>query len=442
MIPFFIIILFILLLLLVFILVKFKNSKFESKFKINGGKQKHHLTKKLHKLKTNVTHNLTYSISGNDGLDYSILRNLLNSHSFKEIANSSADTSASYVDLSWCIIDIFNHNRYEPMFKTQTANLKSIFDNKYTNKLTHKHLLIQAINQYNPNLLPFIPTTRLLKDVHNIEIFQIFDTTSINGSQPSPTLTSTSINGSRPSPTIIKEGNAFAQKGVQVITTDKELQAIRKHLNLNTTIVSTYITNPLLWRGKKFHLRPYIVLYSKTNTCFVYDDYRVFTARALYKHGDWLNRDIHITGADPEDRSRDDRVEWVNSNKDLKDSNKDSKDSNKDSKDSNNSTLKDYNLSEHMLEKCNISLKKCIKEICTLITNLEAKPYDDSKFAFEIFGPDILLDSEGNAHLLEINNKCGFGLVGDKDTWPEYNKKRSHKIFSFIINNIILPHFL
>jgi hypothetical protein len=110
------------------------------------------------------------------------------------------------------------------------------------------------------------------------------------------------------------------------------------------------------------------------------------------------------------DRTIDDRIEWPSDFSDI---------------------------SSEMLEKCNKSLLACIDEICKLIVTINPRPYHDSQSAFEIFGPDIMLDSNGKAWIFEINKKCGFGIVGNKDTWNEYNKKRSKHFFSWMLNKLL-----
>ena len=327
------------------------------------------------------THKLTYSLFGDDGLDYSILKKMLNVW-FVEVPNN-----VPYADLTWGVIDIKNHNLYPKDFYFQKANLKSIFNASDTNKFTQKDLLLHSIHHHNKNLLPFIPKSQLLKDVHSTNN-QIL---------------------------IVKVGTAYAQKGIQIVTTDRELHEAKKKFNPHSTIVSSYIRNPLLWKGKKFHLRPYILVYYDDNRIFsfVHNVYRVFTARKEYKQSDWLNTDIHITGADPNDRTLDDRIEWPN----------------------------DFDLSEDLLVTCNQSLDLCVSEICKLIESISPKPYPESNSAFEIFGPDIIIDDTGRAWLLEINKKCGFGIVGEKDTWGVFNKKRSQDFFSWVLDTIIFKHF-
>ena len=222
-----IILLFILIILLALVCVNAincKNSACKNGACKNGGKI--HANILNPESLTGHIHKLTFSVFGDDGLDYTVLKKLLNSW-FIELPNNSP-----YADISWGIYDTAIHS-YPKDFYVQKANLKSIFNASDTNKFTNKHLLPFTAIKYNKNLLQFLPTSHLLKDVH-----------STNGQI-----------------LIVKAGVDFAQKGIQVITNDRELHEAKKKFNPHSTIVSTYIKNSLLWKGKKFHIRPFILVY-------------------------------------------------------------------------------------------------------------------------------------------------------------------------------------
>ena len=381
---FLICLLFILIIILSLVCINFKSYYFIK----NGGHDKLQNSKlklqnsklKLQNDKLQNDKKLTYSISGNDGLDYSVLRQLLNDHSFVECV-----TTTPYVDLSWGIVDVINITNYKNEFYTQKANLKSIFTALDTNKFTQKDLLPMTAKKYNINLLQFLPESKLLIDVKS---------------------TNNKI-------LIVKAGISFGQKGVQIITNDKELYNAKKRFNPQYTIVSTYIRNPLLWKGKKFHLRPFILVYydGKQIHCFHKIYHRVLTAHQEYKQSDWLNTDIHISGG----KNTSEMIKWPD----------------------------DFNLSKEMLATCNHSLNSCIKEICKMIEKILPKPYPESTSAFELFGPDIMLDETGHAWLLEINKKCGFGRLNNDnlELWDEYNKKLSQEFFSWILDTVVFKHF-
>ena len=389
---------------------------------INGGRI---FANKLNPISlTRHTHKLTFSIFGDDGLDYTVLKKLLNSW-FRELPNNSP-----YADLSWGVYDI-GIKSFSKDFYVQKANLKSIFNASDTNKFTNKHLLPFTAKNYNKNLLQFLPTSQLLTDVK-----------STNGEI-----------------LIVKAGVDFGQYGIQVITNDKELHEAKKKFNPHKTIVSKYIKNPLLWKGKKFHLRPFILVYynalsdravgdafsdravgdafsnqatasqdqhtiplhshykrppAKTGIqCFVYHTYhRVLTARQDYKQSDWLNSEIHLSGGK---NTVTNTLNWPDG----------------------------FDLPEELMIKCKHSLNKCIHEICTLIEEVYPKPYSESNSAFELFGPDIMIDDTGKAWLLEINKKCGFGRlnIDEPELWDAYNKKRSLHFFSWVLNTVVIKYF-
>lgn len=113
---------------------------------------------------------------------------------------------------------------------------------------------------------------------------------------------------------IVRHTGANTGFGVKVVTSQAEIQDFQRLIlnqfhndeaavkaKMGTMLVSRYITNPLLYQGRKFHLRMYAIhavlmtkngLRRKTGLC---SHGEIITARAPYVKGDWTNAEIHNT---------------------------------------------------------------------------------------------------------------------------------------------------
>jgi hypothetical protein len=100
----------------------------------------------------------------------------------------------------------------------------------------------------------------------------------------------------RPSEMTSKSG--FGGRGIIILdsssklTTLKELAQTEKNL-----IISRYITNPLLFHNRKFHLRIYYIISIVKGVfrSYVYPKYKILTAKEPYVNSYYSNPDIHDT---------------------------------------------------------------------------------------------------------------------------------------------------
>jgi hypothetical protein len=182
---------------------------------------------------------------------------------------------------------------------------------------------------------------------------------------------------------------AFSGKDIFVVYNDITLKnAIENTRKYNNVLISEYITNPLLFENKKFHVRIYFlvsIINNKLNSR-IFDFYEIFTAEKPYKNSDWLNKDIHDTHA----RGNDEELIFPMDNKDLK--------------------LKNAFTNTYIPK-----IKNCLKLVSKFIDG-QVKPYPQAENAFEIFGCDFLIKDNGDIVLMEINDKVGYKCQTTKTT--------------------------
>lgn len=359
---------------------------------------------------------LTYSLKADSGLEYSILKHVLQHHHFKE-----KDISEPCVDLSWGeIFPIIKNGRetveYPKEFLSQKADLKFLLQSDDIKKLTEKVPLI--LNFKNKE---FLPKSYLLKDFIPIA-GKLLDNKT---------------------PYIVKANKGFQQQSVKIILTYEQLIETKNKFGIHC-IVSEYITNPMLSHKKKFHLRPYILLYANPEKgikkAFTFSQYRIFTAKKPYHalapslKEYYADDEIHMSGGHHTDRLL---------------------------------FPSETDIPPHLIETALKKLKLCTTAIENNFTALDLRPYPESKSGFQIICADIMLNDKGTPYILEINRRCGFSYgmkydaiaigvgndaiaigVGDISTaasaashWKKMNHKFSTDFFDWVCHSVIFPHF-
>lgn len=156
------------------------------------------------------------------------------------------------------------------------CRVKNVLDSESHNAFTNKASLYKMMTKLNPgNVGFFMPTSWQLKD---------FDSRKMTGR-----------------PFIVKPTGhrTGCGRGNSVITTSDDLVLTREHLsNLKFSpeeaIISTYITSPVLFEGRKTHFRSYLMI-SSDGRVNVFDKVTVRLARKEYVRGEWNDQDIHDT---------------------------------------------------------------------------------------------------------------------------------------------------
>ena len=203
---------------------------------------------------------------------------------------------------------------------------------------------------------------------------------------------------------------AFSGKDIYIVKDKQTLEiAIKNTKKYQTVLISKYITNPLLFNGKKFHVRIYFLVgiikgYFVTN---VFEFYKILTAKLPYINSDYGNKNIHDTHFDSTDK---DYIFPLD--------------------------ITDSNLYNDFTYKYMPQIRVCLQLISKFIKG-KISMYKQTKHAFEIFGCDFMIRDDKTICLLEINDKVGYKCK----TIP-MTEKLSQMYFNVILTNIIKPLLL
>jgi len=181
---------------------------------------------------------------------------------------------------------------------------------------------------------------------------------------------------------ILKPVKGYAKKGIEIIENKKDFRVlyteIRKKKDYDLWVVQEYITNPLLYLGKKFHFRCYYIL-TQDNKAYLYHNFTILRAKNKYKKGDYKNQDIHISRYIPED-------EKIRKKLLINDENKGA------------FTAEEYSLIKKGLLKVHRKIKDKIDYKC----------YPNAKNCFQIFGSDVIFTDDYKPKLIELNASPSF----------------------------------
>ena len=180
---------------------------------------------------------------------------------------------------------------------------------------------------------------------------------------------------------IMKPTDSFAGKGIKIFDNFNNFEKFNKIYN--EYVLQSYIRNPLLINGKKFHLRMLLletIIDNKINT-YLLRKGAILTASKKFKLNSYNDKNIHNSHR----KSTDERLIFPDD------------------------YLKIFNL------KKTIEIFKHIIRICKKIAILlkDTKCYPESKDCYYLFGLDIMITDDDRVLLIECNKKTGiyFKLV-------------------------------
>ena len=306
------------------------------------------------------------------GLDYSTLRDNLNNIGIYETKQQTS--KPLFLWLEQLDNNTFDKKYYNTKCfimnnlsdKTIISDKKTIISDKYKLYINFKKQYPNECEKYMASSWNFIT---FLKDTNKINEINKILKTHENTQQP--------VYIVRP----VGKG-AFSGKDIFIVYNIKTLhqakQIIGKYENI---IISEYITNPMLYNLRKFHLRTYFlvsIINGKYKT-FFYELYELFTAAKPYNNDDYTDKDVHDTHfkSTPLDIQCPDDLE---------------------------PSIRDI-FNKNIYPK----MKKCMLYISKLMEN-HTTPYPQAKNAFEIFGCDFLVKDNYDVVLMEINDKTGFTM--------------------------------
>jgi hypothetical protein len=198
---------------------------------------------------------------------------------------------------------------------------------------------------------------------------------------------------------IIKPESEFARHGMAIVNNFNDLETHIKSYKSDNWVFQKYITNPLLFNKKKFHLRPYVLVVRRKNKllAYVHKIGYMYVANKEFSF-DTFDFEHHMTGA-----------KYCNVH--------------------NFNDFSNY-FGEDKFQTVFTQIKEIVKISVLEFNKNKNFNLPNNNTAFHLFAYDILVDSNYKAHLLEINN----GIVGF-ETLPLYkhmckNKKepRMHPI--------------
>ena len=357
------------------------------------------------------TKSRTYLISDNQGLYHDRLREILNGNGFKEVSKQQVLAIPSkHVDFFWMGQSNEEGNRFDKDLYQIKSTLKTLLwrDNSHTqgkDVITNKQQLYLNMNKYFPDICSkHMAKTFLLKNVKSI----MPSTTPITSTTEETISSSQSSNGTEENQVvyIVKPAGhgACAGVGVTVVTNDKELEEARVILSrrFKNIIISEYIQNPLLYNGRKFHLRMFILINSEPFSWSFWNRGKAMTAKLSYKKGDWTNKLIHDSHGE--------------------------------------TTPKDIYFPEDILPKDKYEyIYKQMKTILGAVVEIikpNTRCYEESKYCCEIFGIDFMITDDYIVKLIEINAEAGYGSKNkDKTKYMAY----CSEYFDWFYKESLLP---
>jgi hypothetical protein len=226
---------------------------------------------------------MTYVMFGGMGMDHGYMRELMAKEGWTEATPEEAvakaarrDGSSSSIDFVW--VEMEATLRFDPRSYAIRTQLKNIMEAERKAVITDKARLHEALARRFPavaarNLAP----TQPLRTVASL--------------RPGDVLILRPI-GKR----------AWGGKGIAVVTTDEELTAAKERMlgTCPATIASHYITDPLLWQGRKMHLRMYWLVIAAGDagpfrTLLWEACGKILTAAKPYVRDCWQDKTIHDT---------------------------------------------------------------------------------------------------------------------------------------------------
>jgi hypothetical protein len=196
----------------------------------------------------------------------------------------------------------------------------------------------------------------------------------------------------------------------------------------NDVLVSEYISNTLLFQGKKFHLRLYVIISITNNifNSFLWDRGEIFTAKDMFDMNMPFTKEKHDTHEKTTNQNysypkslTNDNLKYAYNEKRYQKHNSLYQDINKDIK----------------------SFHDKVKKICSVISKIIEKYklqllYPNEKNAYYLFGLDIMITDNWEPVFIEINENPGLGYEN-----IEFQNDFSREYFQWLNDTVLEPLF-
>ena len=214
--------------------------------------------------------------------------------------------------------------------------------------------------------------------------------------------------------------HACAGRGIVRVASDAALArakaAILRRGACPDAIASAYVTNPVLWEGRKTHLRMYWLVCApapgdprRPFRQVLWRTGKIMTAARPYVVGAWDDAGVHDTHVHSTPRNLffpDDLAAVAPADRDVL-----------------------YDRMAAVLR----DVGELLRPVC--------RPYPESTLAYEVFGCDFLVTTDLNVVLLEINQRIGFYCIPN-DPDPARYQAFTRNYYSFVFHNAIMPLLL
>lgn len=303
---------------------------------------------------------MSYLIAGSAGLHQEFLRVCLEKLGLTEALNV---TSVTYLHVE-LTEGVFDHSTYEVK-----SRVKNVLRNEKRNITSKDRLSV------NKRLQEWLAPTRNLSQVENLKEGEVLILKPVGT-------------------------GAYGGKDIVIVTNTTELLQAKKRLlqRYKSAVACQYIRNPLLFQGKKFHLRTYVLVNTQREH-HVAPFGKILTAKLPYQDGDFSNKAIHDTHLDSTETN------W----------------------------FYPEDLEVPALEKSHL-MREVEKVLHMIGESVPALSYQESKYAYEVFGVDLLITNEYRVVLLEVNEKVGYDFVDERGA-----RDFSSKYYSWVVEKGVKP---
>lgn len=262
------------------------------------------------------------------------------------------------------------------------AGLKNVIDTDTVNIVSDKSVLYDTLTKIDPEQKVVLPS-KDLEETDTMESLGMGDTVII-----------------RP----VGHG-AYKGAGIQVATTTEQLQKAYQeiHRTWPKATVSPYIRNPLLFNGRKMHLRV-LLLVTSWGPIKMYGKADGSLAELPYTDSDYSNKKIHDThmlGTD---------IYFVFPD-----------------------MFQNYLVLDNMksgLNEIHRLLEKALKG--------HVRSYRECRYGYELLGLDVMFRDTGEPILIEVNTNAGFNVIYEIGKETEYFKWYED-LTSWVFDNAISP---
>lgn len=307
----------------------------------------------------------TYSVYSDTDIDMKYIDELFNQ---RGIWKKVIDTSATFIYLNLKRYSKDNKHLWE-----YPSDIKNVTINM-GNQITNKAALYNLFKKYDSKICDKYMVKQYRFGLNNFE--QSVDKTEFEIEKlwilkPVHTMQGIGIH-------IFDDYNEFINH------MKKERNTFNKHnksqIETPEWVLAKYITNPMLFRKKKFHFRVPFLYHNGSG--YLGKKFSIITAKDNYVNSDYFNKKIH-------DSHRESSIPNLFFPDDLT----------------------DLVVIENIFNSM-INLFSHIVQVIKLGDNIRC--YNDTNKCFEVFGADVMVTENGEIKLLEINDHAGFtGFVED-----------------------------